>query len=176
MSRGGENNDTFRLEYRFTMDGRTYGGAAPVKERHWKSLGVGLPIAIRYLPSAPDRNYPSTDPPRRIVPWGVCLLFGFVAVLGVRMYLKVRRERRLLEDGRPAPALVTRLKKWWTEDGLKYIVHYRFSLPDGATYKGRSNFHAKPIPEGSVICILYDPDNPLCSDPYRLRTVKLAAN
>jgi hypothetical protein len=170
MWRGGENNDAFSVEYRFTVDGRVYGGGGSVEKGHWMSLGVGMPIAVRYLPSAPDRNYPSADPPYTAV-WAGPLMFGFMAVLGARLPFKLRRQRRLLESGRPAPAVVTRLKKM-REEG-QYTVYYEFPLLDGARCQGHSRFR-RETPEGSAICILYDPDDPSRSAPYPLSLVKLA--
>jgi hypothetical protein len=90
------------------------------------------------------------------------------------MPIKVRRQRHLLEDGRPAPAVVTRLRTWRTQHGTRNIVYYQFALPDGAPCKGRSNVEGRSIPKDTVICILYDPDNPRRSAPYPLCTVKLS--
>jgi hypothetical protein len=178
MLHGGEHDNDFRLEYRFTVDGRVYGGGADVGKRQWQSLGVGMPVAIRYLPSAPAHNYPSADPPGTTGIWLACLAGGIVAAIGAWLPLKIRRQRHLLEGGRPAPAVVTRVKEseGWPEQGWRCTVYYQFSLPDGATCQGRSSLRARYIPEGSVICILYDPDNPQRSDCYPLSLVKPAAD
>ena len=169
---GGQDYTICSLEYRFTVDGRVYRGSADVEKGFWHSLGVGMPLAVRYLPSAPAHNYPSAHPPYSAV-WAATLLFGFMAALGAGPPFKLRRERRLLENGRPAPALVTRLRKRrCTQPG--YTLYYEFALLEGGVCQGRCRVDRKPMPEGSVICILYDPDDPCRSAPYPLSLVKLA--
>ena len=176
MSRTGEDNDVFGVEYRFTVDGRAYGGSGSVENGHWHGLGVGMPIAIRYLPSAPAHNYPSADPPGSTGYWLGCFFCGVLAVIGALLPLVVRRQRHLLEGGRPALAVVRSVQKSQTENGPQYTAHYEFPLPGGGFWLGRSSSGAKYIPEGSAICILYDPDDPTHNAPYPLSLVKPAAD
>jgi hypothetical protein len=172
--RSGDKSDDHRVAYRFTLDGRDRTGQATIGSGYWKSLRTGQPIAIRYLPSAPAHNYPSASPPSPMPAWLPFLLGGIFAVCGLLMPFQVRRQRHLLEDGRPAPAVVTRMRRRRSQHGSQNLVYYQFALPDGSVCQGRSNVEGKSFPEGSVICILYDPDNPRRSAPYPLCTVKLA--
>jgi hypothetical protein len=174
--RGGGKSDAHRVAYRFAVDGRDRTGRATIGSGYWKSLQVGSPIPVRYLPSAPASNYPSASPPSPTPAWVPFLFGGILAGTGVLMPIKVRRQRHLLEGGRPAPALVTRLRRWRTQHGTQNTVYYQFALPDGGVCKGRCNVESRSMPKDSVICILYDPDNPRRSAPYPLCTVKLAAN
>ena len=174
--RGGGKSDEHRVAYRFTVDGRDRTGRATIGSGYWSSLRDGSPIAVRYLPSNPAHCYPSASPPEP-TPAFVPFLFGGVFIVcGVLMPLKVRRQRHLLEDGRPAPAVVTRMRRWRTQHGAHNVVYYQFALPEGGVCKGRCNVEGKVLPKDSVICILYDPDNPRRSAPYPLCSVKLAAD
>jgi hypothetical protein len=94
--------------------------------------------------------------------------------MGGLLPLTVRRQRHLLADGRPAPAVVTRYSRLQTEHGAQNIVYYEFALLGGGTCKGRASTNRR-LPVGSAICVLYDPDNPRRSAPYPMCLVKLAA-
>ncbi len=163
------------VAYRFPVDGRNRTGHATVGNGYWDSLRVGSTIAVRYLPSAPAHNFPAAHPPTPPPAWLPFLLVGVGLAAGVTMPLQVRRQRRLLEDGRPAPAVVTRRRLWHTQHGAQNLMYYQFALPDGGVCKGWANFHGRNVPAvDAVICILYDPDNPRRSAPYPMCTVKLA--
>ena len=174
--RSGEHSDEYRVAYRFAVDDRDRTGHATIRSGHWRSLSVGSSIAVRYLPSNPSHNYPSADPPSPRPAWLPFAIGAAGVMAGLLLPLQVRRQRRLLEDGRPAPAVVTRMRRWHTQHGTQNMVYYQFALPDGGICKGRSNVHGRPMPADSVICILYDPDNPRRSALYPLCSVKLDTN
>jgi hypothetical protein len=169
----GGKSEQYRVAYRFSVDGLEHGGRATIGSRYWKSLRVGSPIAVRYLPSSPGHNYPSASPPRPLPVWFPILLGAIgVAIAGLPP-LQVRRQRHLLADGRPAPAVVTRYRRVYTNHGASQTwMYYEFPLLGGGTCKGRASTNRRQ-PEGSVICVLYDPDNPRRSAPYPMRLVKL---
>jgi hypothetical protein len=54
------------------------------------------------------------------------------------------------------------------------VVNYDFSIPDGSQCQGRKHSDSQ-LAEGSVITVLYDPDNPRRNARYPMQTVKLAA-
>ncbi len=160
--------------YRFTVDGREFTGSGGVGHGRWKSLQIGSPIAVRYLASDPARNYPSADPPIRIPLWFAFLMCGIVAGTGVVLPLKVRRQRRLLAGGLPAPAVVTGYRSMYVNYGASQTwMYYQFSPPGGDACHGRAEATAKP-PVGSVLCVLYDPANPGRNAPYPLGLVRRA--
>lgn len=170
----GGKSDEHRVAYRFTIDDREFPGSQSIQSRYWRSLQVGSPIPVRYLPSDPTHNYPSQSPPEPTPAWLAILVGGYcIAAAGVLVF-KVERERHLLADGRPAPAVVTRLRTRRTRYGPRNIIRYEFPLFDGGTGKGRCNVRRRSIPEGSVICVLYDPDNPRRSAAYPMCLVRLA--
>lgn len=83
--------------------------------------------------------------------------------------LAIRRQRRFLEDGRAAPARVTKHKL--TKDGCKF--YYEFPLLSGATALGQGGPAKHPPAVGTTLCILYDADDPKRNTPYPLSLVKL---
>jgi len=174
--RSGGNSDAYRVAYRFKVGGREYTGHATVGSDFWNRLHVLTAVAVTYLPSNPTHNYLTASPPGTTPAWLPFFVGGISVVIGVVLPLQVRRQRHLLEDGRPAPAVVTRMRKWRTQHGTQNVVYYQFALPGGGVCKGRSNVHRRPLPEGTVICILYDPDNPRRSGVYPLCAVKLAVS
>jgi hypothetical protein len=175
--RSGGKSDEHRVAYRFAVDGLDRNGHANLGSGYWNSLRVGSPITVRYLPSAPARNFPAAQPPSPTPSWMALLVGGMGLLAGGLLPLQVRRQRHLLEDGRPAPAVVTRQRRWHTQHGTQNTVYYQFALPDGGIRRGRANVHGKSMPGvDSVICVLYDPDNPRRSAPYPLCTVKLDTN
>jgi hypothetical protein len=170
----GGKSDEHRVAYRFTVSDSDFAGSQDIRSGYWRSLQVGSPIPIRYLPSDPARNYPSQNPPSPTPAW-LALLVGAYSIAAIGVFaFKVQRERHLLADGRPAPAVVTRLRTRRTRYGPRNIIYYEFPLYDGGTGKGRSNLRRRSVPEGSVICVLYDPDNPRRSAAYPMCLVKVA--
>jgi hypothetical protein len=86
---------------------------------------------------------------------------------GLLCLYAVRRERQLLENGRPAAAIVTGQRKHRSsEGGTHRSITYEFRLLSGASGKGTSSTSSKPPAIGSVICVVYDPDRPRRSKPY----------
>ena len=111
------------------------------------------------------------------VPAWLPFVVGFFSVAATLVLpFKVHRERHLLADGRPAPAVVTRLRRRRTDHGAQNIVYYEFPLTEGGTCRGHYNIRRRSMPEGSVICVLYDPDDPRRSAPYPTCLVKLVTS
>jgi hypothetical protein len=98
------------------------------------------------------------------------LIFGELVVVALVLAMLLRKQMRLLTEGRPAPGVVTGCRR--TKDGI--VLRYEFQLPDGATAKGRGHSRRPPA-IGSQICVLYDPENPRRNAPYPLGLVKLAS-
>jgi hypothetical protein len=84
-------------------------------------------------------------------------------------------ERRLLMEGRPAPAMVTAHLKHHSQHGTHRSMTYDFLLLNGAMTSGKSSTSSKPPAIGSVICVIYDADRPSRSKPYPFSLVRPAA-
>jgi hypothetical protein len=163
--------------YRFTAGGRAYDGRARLALRHWNGLQAGGPIAVRYLPSDPANNFPSADPPEPTVPllyaYSVCSLcagFGVVGLFGLW------RGRGYLAHGQVVPALVKGVSVKRSRGTAYLTVHYEFPLPGGFMCRGKyDDVNAVPPPEGSLICVLHDPDKPRRHAIYPLSLLKVRA-
>lgn len=157
------------VAYRFTVRGRCYERRTKAPLRVWRNLQMGSELPVRYLPSDPQLNHPAAWRAKTVPLWLPYLAAGVLGALGWIVTLSLRGQRRLLVEGRPAPAVVTRHTR--SKDGK--TVHYEFPLLSGAIRQGRSGPTKKPPAVGSVICVLYAPDNPRRNAAYPLSLVKL---
>ncbi len=168
--RTGGKEDTPKIAYEFEHDGRTEKGDAAAPLRIWRTLQVGSQIRVRYVPSNPQINHPADWQ------WDVMPAFvpgmsgGFLMVMGLLFVSLIRRDSRLLADGKAAPARVTGYRH---DKGGKRL-RYEFRSSDGVTRKGGGGTMRKPPAIGSIITILYDRDNPRRNHPYPLEMVRPA--
>ncbi|HUA58504.1 MAG TPA: DUF3592 domain-containing protein [Verrucomicrobiae bacterium] len=172
LTRTGGEDETYTAAYRFVVEGRDYQGRRRISRSHWRQLREGSPIAVRYLATDPSRNFPAADPPR---PNSIWLSIGFAGGLlflaGMFVWM-VNGARHLLEDGRTAPGIITGNRRVSSEHGAHNVIKYEFRTAGGSTYKGRAN-RAK-MPPGTIICVVYNPDNPRRNAPYPFQLVKVA--
>jgi hypothetical protein len=168
--RSGGESDSPRVRYTFTVDGREFTTSHRVPRKIWNTLKEGDAIEIRYAPADPSINHP--------VAWTGRVTPLFLALLMPLMFLGfawgfvwlIRRQWNLLAEGRPAPAIVTSVKR--TDKAV--LVRYEFPLLNGAIQKGKTNTSRKAIPGiGDVVCVLYDPDNPRRNALYPLQFVRM---
>jgi hypothetical protein len=165
--------------YSYTVDGHNYSRGAFITVEHWQSLQVGSPLAIRYLPSDPQKSYPESDSPDSQTHWlavlpiaGMALFFMFSFA-----YLQlspVQRGRRLLARGRPAQGVVTQCKAGSQGRSSGYFLYYDFRLPEGGQAQGKK-FSGSQLAEGSAVTVLYDSNNPRRNALYPMQTVRLPA-
>jgi len=87
----------------------------------------------------------------------------------------VRRERRLLSEGRAALGLITGHSKMHRSSHGGEVgksAYYQFAQMSGALAKGETSPMKKPPEIGSTICVLYDPENPGRNARYPLSLVR----
>jgi hypothetical protein len=170
LFRGRDKERTPGVTYEFETDGRTYKRTTRIPLRAWTALHGQDTVAIRYLAADPSHNYL-----RDIDEGGLPMFLApFIAVIfcggGTLILLMIHRERRLLEQGRPAPAIVIKLSH--AQHGQRAMI-YTYPAGDGAVMKGRSGPSRKPAPVGSILCILYDRERPRRSTTYPTHYVRL---
>ena len=166
--RGGDKNQQHLVSYRFTVEEREYAARKGVPPRIWQDLRAGSSLPVRFLPSDPKVNHPTgwDDTPMR--PWVAYLVSGELVAIALVLAMLLRKQMRLLTEGRPAPGIVTGWRR--TKNGT--VIRYDFTLLNGATAKGRGQSRRPPA-IGSPVCVLYDPENPRRNAPYPLCFVKL---
>jgi hypothetical protein len=168
--RAGGKDSRHMVSYRFAagaadeIDGRSSAPAAI-----WKGLVPGGSLPVRYVPGRPEINHPAEWESSGAPVWLAWVLFPILAGPAVAFFILIRRQSRLLSEGRPAPGKVTEVKR----ADKAVIVKYEFSLLSGALMKGKSGGGRRPPGIGSVVCVIYDPDNPRRNAIYPMPLVKL---
>lgn len=161
------------VSYRFAADGREFEGRVRISLSRWKSLQAGSPVPVRYLLSDPSRNFAAGRPPGVLPLWAPFVVAAAFCLLGVLCVVLIQIQRRLLMEGRVAPAVVTGHATHHTSHGGTFrSMTYMFPLLSGAAAKGKSNASGKLPVIGSVICVVYDPERPRRNQPYPLSLVR----
>jgi hypothetical protein len=156
------------IAYRFGYGDRIYSHRVQTPRNSWEGLSAGSIIAVRFVPAQPSISHPIAWDMRPLPFWLAYVISGTIAASAFFVLIPVRRQARLLAEGRPAPGHVTGFKK-----ADKYlVVKYEFRLLSGAVAKGRANTSKPPV-EGSTLCVLYDPENPRRNALYPLSLVRL---
>jgi len=166
----GGKSDTPRVAYVFSIQGSERSGTSDVPSRTWKTLQVGDSLEVRYVAASPSINHPAGWR-MPVTPFWLALLIPLiVALCSCLMVFQVRRQWRLLTEGRPAPGVVTKTRR----TDKQTVVHYEFRILSGAVKKGRSAASRRSAPAvGSVVCVMYDPENPGRNAVYPFQMVKL---
>lgn len=172
--RAGDDNRQRWMSYRFTFEGHSYGRNIKVSARTWGNLRTGASIPVHYVPSRPGLNYPFNVADAPMPPWVPFAVALALASCSLVVVLHIRRQIRLLAEGRAAPGLVTKHSKvqhgsHGSDLGQKF--YYEFPLLSGAIARGRAGPAKKPPAIGATIPVLYDPESPRRNVPYPLSLV-----
>ena len=162
-------SDRHMVGYRFTAGGDEIHGSASAPRGVWDGLQEGDSLPVRYVPERPEINHPAAWalPVTPLwVPWVMPVLFIWPAGLFVWL---IRRDWRLLAEGRPAPGVITKIRH-----AKQTFLYYDFTLPSGEVRKGKCGGGRRGYGIGTEVCVLYDPDNPRRNAVYPLQLVKLA--
>jgi hypothetical protein len=97
------------------------------------------------------------------------VLFAVIAFFVAR---DLARQRRLLEEGRPTPAVITR---WGRRGQHGREVHYEFLTISGSRAKGKFGpVRGGKLPEvGASLAVIYYPDDPGFNRRYPLSAVRV---
>ena len=170
-----DGDDRRRVGYEFAVNGRVVRGEREVSTERRQTLVTGSPIDVRYLPSDPT-VHDLGGRPRSGVPIALPFVFApAIAAFGVLCLVRVHRQRRLLSEGRVASATVTGHATNHGSHGTKHrSITFTFPLLSGAMASGRSGASSKTPALGSVITVVYDPDQPRRHAVYPFSLVKPA--
>jgi hypothetical protein len=173
LTRTHEKSSRYFVHYRYFAGERVYMTRGSVGRGYWANLRQGGPIIVRYLPSRPEESWIRGYEPRGVPPWAGPVVAMGLALSAPLFWYALRRQWVLLMEGRGALAQVTRSKKMRSQHGAHYDVDYEFRLMSGAVGSGRYNSKQSPPPDGTTICVVYDPDRPNRSARYPLTLVRL---
>jgi hypothetical protein len=179
VARRGDDDDNDRrsvIHYRFRDGLDVYTGDQTVRRQDRDRYAIGDRVLVRYLPDDPFESWldgyaPSRDPlwPALAVP--AALVFG-----AVTLGFLARRQLRLLEYGRPARAVVTKVEKKSSNEGTHWRVHYEWILLSGAKRQWRYNHGKKNPPAvGMPMTIVHDRDNPMRHRRYPMPLARLTS-
>jgi hypothetical protein len=167
--RESDKEGTHMVAYRFVSDGREVTGSSKLYRIAWSGLHSGDPLPIRYLPSDPSVNHPAQRTPGPAPDWIPWMFAGIFIWPPFLFWAMIRRQARLLAEGRPAPATITQIRR-----AKQLIAYYEFPLLNGQIMKGRSQVSRRAKFEpGATACALYLPDNPKRNALYPMELVKL---
>jgi hypothetical protein len=168
--RTGGKDDIPKIGYSFECQGQRCSGTAKTPHRIWQTLAVGDSIPVRFVPSNPLLNHPA-DWEFEVMPgWVPGVLAAALTLPGLLIVFLIRRQTRLLADGRPALATITGYRR--VQHGRK-MLKYEFKTLDGAVVKGHGGQTRRPPAIGSTLTVLYDRDNPKRNAPYPLELVRI---
>jgi uncharacterized protein DUF3592 len=163
-------NKSYRVRYQFGAQGQVYHSESEAPRGQWERLNEGAAIRVRYLPANPSINQPADWEPKQIAPWLVVAVPAFLAIIAFFNVIMLRKQRRLLEDGRAAPGVINKVTR--TKNGKR--VRYDFLLPGGLKEKGSGLLTRGTAEIGAVLTVVYDPDEPSRNAPYPFNLVRPA--
>ncbi len=163
----GRHNTLDKVSYQFNFNGTIYGGVSSAPRKIWRELRTGSNLPIAFLPSAPGVSQPNGWPNPPTPMWLPFLVGILLPGLGVLLLAPILQQRRLLAEGRAAPAIVTGVGR----PRNRVLVDYAFALPAGAVIQGKRGQPRNYPNIGDTICVLYDPADPRRSAPFPLPLV-----
>jgi hypothetical protein len=161
------------VAFQFDAGGQRFEDRQQIPRGLWSTLRAGSIIPVRYDAANPLVHTAFGAERRKLAHWVAYVAALTLATLGLLIALPLRSQRRLLVEGRPAPAVVTRRSLDKSTHGSRYRIQYEFVLLNGAARTGRST-EGKHL-EGQLIAVLYEPDHPARNAPYPLSLVRLAS-
>jgi Protein of unknown function (DUF3592) len=173
--RGEGNRRTSTVHYRYVVGDREHGGATTVRRTDRDRYVAGSQIVVRYLPSEPQTSWMEGYVPQRQPVWPAFIVAVACLAAAIAIVFPLRRQMHLLEYGRAAAAVVTKVEKKRSDEGTTYWrVHYEWTLMSGAKRHGHYNHGKKqPPPLGTAVPILHDRDHPSRNRRYPLPLVKV---
>ncbi len=169
---GSSDSKRYWIAYRFDVDTRPYEGETRVSQSLSRSLQAGALVTIKYLRDDPTRSTLASGPAGALPVWLPYLVGAMIVSGGLLVVWMVMRQRSLLIEGRAAPAVVTDVVVRKTGHGSHRSIRYKFPVMSGAIATGKSDASRKPPAVGTVLCIVYMPDEPNRSAPYPLALVR----
>jgi hypothetical protein len=172
--RGEGNRRTASIHYHYTVDGQKHIGSTRLRRQDRDRFAVGSRVPIRYLLSEPSASWMVGYDPSREPIWPAFVIPQALVLAAILLVVLIRRQSRLLSEGRAALATVMKAEKVVIKGKTTWRVHYEWMLLSGAKRTGRYKFEKKePPPPGSLIPIVYDRDEPSRHAKYPLSLVRI---
>jgi hypothetical protein len=163
------------IVYSYAAAGRDYERRITVRRRDIDRFPVGAPVEARYLPEEPGRSWPLGYEPSGPPLWVALVVPLSLWVMAPVAGRALLWQRSLLEEGRGARAVVLNSKRVHRRHSQHaYRAEYEFQTLSGATRRVRLDSTRQPAPPGSIVTILYDPNNPRKAVAYPVPLYRIA--
>ena len=177
VERRGDDDDNDRrsvIHYRFRDGLDVYTGDQTVRRQDRDRYAIGDRVVVRYMPGEPSESWLDGYVPGRDPLWPAFAFPPALIVGALTLGFFARRQSQLLEYGRPARAVVTKVEKKSSDKGTHWRVHYEWTLLSGAKRQGRYNHGKKNPPAvGTPLTIVHDRDNPMRHSRYPMVLVRV---
>jgi uncharacterized protein DUF3592 len=173
VRRSRENKPRVTIRYRYSVEGQEFANRVQLRRDDpiGRTVKTGYRIRVLYLPSEPGRSWAEGYGPREKLVWAAAIL-PVVGIPGAMLIFRLlRRQKRLLEEGRAVMARVISTEKSKHHDS--WSVTYSWSLLSGAVRKAHMSRTTEPAGPGSFVPVVYDPDQPERHSVYPLSLVRL---
>jgi hypothetical protein len=171
---GRPNDGRVRLTYRYTAGGGEFTSRASIQQRAARQLHLGSLVLVRYLRSEPGKSWFGNSRPSAAPVWFVFLIPPMLVLAAGTLVFVLRRQARLLAEGRAALATVTNTDKRKGRQSTTSRVRYEWRLLSGAMRSRSFDSQDKAPPAaGTAIPIVYDRDNPQHHARYPLSLVRI---
>jgi hypothetical protein len=172
--RGGDDDHRITAYYRYMARGRVLTGQTTLRRADHVQYEVGSQVAVWYLATEPEANWLDGYSPRPEVSWPGTVVPLACGVSAMALLFAVRRQSKLLTDGRPAMATITKVEKKGSDHGTTWLVHYSWTTISGATRTGKYHYEKKPAPAvGTMIPVVYDRDDTFRHGRYPMSFVRI---
>lgn len=171
--RGSGESTRYYVDYTYRVGDQVYAASSTVRSHAWKSLRQGQTFDVRYRKSAPATSWlPGKEPEG--VPWFAAPLLGISLLIPVPvMAYFLRKQRRLLEEGRAAKGTVTSSKRMSHERGSYFRVAYEFETIAGGRRSGNYTVNRQAPQPGESLVVIYHPEEERWSAKYPLSMVRV---
>lgn len=170
-----DDNNRVTAHYRYAVHGRELTGATTLRRAEREKYQVGSPVAVWYLASEPEASWLDGYRPRPEAGWPATVVPISCGIGALALIASVRRQSKLLAQGRPAMATVTKIEKKRSDRGTYWRVHYEWATMSGATRDGKYTHNKKQPPAvGEAIPIIYDRDNAFRHSKYPMPFVRIS--
>lgn len=164
---------SYSVNYSYCAGQQSYAATARIPSRDWEGLRRGAPIDVWYLRSQPEVSWVRGSEPKGVPRWLPLALAPAVLLPAWLLAWQLGRQRRLLEEGRPALARITEVKKIRGQHGTMYRGKYEYETFAGQKRSGRWDATRAPVVEGQEFTVLYLPDEEKRSARYPLPLVRV---
>lgn len=163
------------VTYRYEAAGSRYVGHASVSLRSGSRFPVGSAVDIGYLASDARVSWIRGHEPRGTPSWVPLVVPLALLLPPFLIVFRIRCQRRLLEEGRPAIARVTAIQRVRHQHSQGYRVSIEFHDMSGALRTGRFEKMQRPPAVGADVVILYDPEERKRMARYPMSLVRVRA-